>query len=245
MQIILCVKVRATEPEAAWRMADRRLGEVFAGWNLFRVEDRIQLRTPRVLVVDEDGAATIVRPGQLGSGYLRSYDSIPVNDEMLFNVLANGRPQDRAQISAAIQYHRLALQATSDEARLLNLWITLEALCQGDDGGIIQRVCALISPCVSLENVQKNMAGLSRYVRFLWDDFDSVDFLKLFPASTEERLEPQDLVNLLLRPADHKDIKQLCKLTAKHPLILHRLFRMKTMLLDEPASVAENLEITR
>ncbi len=102
----------------------------------------------------------------------------------------------------------------------------------------------MISPCVSVDNVQKNLTSLALYVRFLWNESDVAQFLKLFPRSTEDRLEPEDLLDLLLLPQTHENIKVLCELCAKHPLILHRLFRTKTMTLDAPMSVADNLTFT-
>ena len=240
--ISLRVKVEATDPEAAWRRADQRLGEVFAGLNLYSIDDRYQVKPLNVLIKDEVGAVTIVGHRRLGTQYLGSYDSRQFKAEMLFRVLGRTKEQDAAQISSAIQYHRLALQATSDEARLLNLWIALEALCQGEDGSIIERVHTLIAPCVSLENIQKNLTSLALYVRFLWDVSDRAEFLKYFPTSTEDRLEPSDLVNLLLLPDKDESLKQFCELCARHPLILHRLFRSKTMVLNAPTSIAKNLE---
>ena len=99
-------------------------------------------------------------------------------------------------MAAAIEYHRLALLATSDEARLVNLWIALEALCQGGEGSIIERVWSRISPCVSVENVRKNLVSLSIYIKELWDHEDPSPFLTLFPNSSETRLEPSDLADL-------------------------------------------------
>ncbi len=128
-QVFLGVKTAAVDAEAAWRMADQRLGEVFAGLNLFDIDKRFRVRTSGSLVTDDAGAEEIVGHRRLGSGYLGSYDSRHMRSEMLFRVLGKAGKQDEAQLSAAIQYHRLALQATSDEARILNLWIALEALC--------------------------------------------------------------------------------------------------------------------
>ncbi len=119
--IFLNVKTRATDPEAAWRAADQRLGEVFAGLNLFNIDGRYRVKPIGALVRDGTGFETIAGHRRLGTEYLGSYDSRQTKAEMLCRVLDRIGKQDRAQMSAAIQYHRLALQSTSDEARLLNL----------------------------------------------------------------------------------------------------------------------------
>ena len=217
---------------------------MFAGLNLFSVDDRFVQKQIKVLVEDADGKQTILGYPPGGQQYLGSYDSRQVKLELLFRVQQSAAEPDAAQLSAALQYHRLAMLA-SDEARLVNLWVALEALCQGGDGSIIERVTTRIAPCVSVDNIRKTIVSLALYVRFLWDDSDKADFLALFPQSNEDRLEPEDLINLLLLPEDDPKIVRLCQLCARHPLILHRLFRTKTMMLDRPASVADNLEFTR
>ncbi len=244
-QIFLKVTATAADPESAWRRADQRLGEIFAGVNLFDIDRRFSYRTAPVLVTDTCGAQSIVGYRPLGTSYLGTYDSRQTKAEMQFRVLGRASQEDRAQLSAASQYHRLALQATSDEARLLNLWIALEALCQGEDGSIIERICRLISPCVSLENVQKNLTSLAQYVRFLWTDKDINEFLELFPSSSHDRLETADMANLLLLPKDHEDINKFYALCARHPLIMHRVFRIRSITFEKPAAIANNLEFTR
>jgi hypothetical protein len=153
---------------------------------------------------------------------------------------------DAAQLAAAIQYHRLALLATSDEARLVNLWVALEALCQGGAGSIIERVCTRVAPCVSVDNVRKTLISLALYLRFYWPaSGEQKAFVRLFPALSDGRLEPDELLEVLLLPENDAKIAELCRLCARHPLILHRLFRIKTLLLNEPAAIAESLKIAR
>jgi hypothetical protein len=245
--VSLSVEVVAADPSAARQAAEKRLGEVYAGLNLFNIDDRFGSSLTSALVEDETGAKTIVDHRRLGSQYLGSYDSRLVKADLLFRVqdrLKRTSPSDASQLAAAVEYHRLALQATSDEARLVNLWIALEALCQYGEGSIIERVWSRISPCVSLDNVRKNLTSLAIYVKGLWTDANKVEFLKLFPNSTEKRLEPADLTVILLLPDGQEDLKKLFALCLHHPLITHRLYRVKSMILDKAASVRANLEFT-
>ena len=153
--------------------------------------------TSYALVADNEGGKAIVGHHRLGSYYLGSYESRLLKADLFFrvqrNVCRGTSPPDASQLAAAIEYHRLALLATSDEARLVNLWIALEALCQGGEGSIIERVWSRISPCVSVENIRKTLVSLSIYVKRLWDYEDPSPFLALFPNSTEHRLDPSDL----------------------------------------------------
>jgi hypothetical protein len=214
---------------------------------LFSIDDRYAIKGSNALVIDEAGAKTIVGHHRLGSHYLGDYASKLFKVDLLFRVqqrLQSRSPSDASQLAAALEYHRLALLATSDEARLVNLWIALEALCQGGEGSIIERVWSRISPCVSVENIRKNLISLSIYVKELWDHAAAAPFLALFPNSTATRLEPGDLAAILLLPNGHANLLALCNLCAAHPLILHRLFRAKSMILNEAKSGASNLELT-
>jgi hypothetical protein len=168
--------------------------------------------------------------------------------DLLFRVqerLRQSSPADTSQLAAAIEYHRLALQATSEEAGLVNLWIAMEALCQGGGDSIIERVWSRIAPCVSVDNVRNTLVSLSIYGKGLWSDENRGQFLALLPNSTDTRLEPGDLVTVLLRPDGHADLKRLFSHCLKHSLITHRLFRAKSMMLDEPSSVKDNVKYTR
>ena len=63
--IWLSVDVEADDPEEARNKADKRLGELYAGLNLFSIDDRFGFKVPDALVVDEAGAKTIVGPRRL------------------------------------------------------------------------------------------------------------------------------------------------------------------------------------
>lgn len=237
--------VEAADPEAARHIAGQRLGHVFAGLNLFKVDGKVALRDTGVLVEDGKGKAHLIEAQRLGSKYLGDYESRLTKAEMLFRVQGRLGPPDNAHLAAALQYHRLAMLATGDEARFVNLWVALEALCQGRQGSIIERVCARVAPCVSVDNISKTMINLALYVRQLWEGPEAGAFATLFPGSKKDYLSPDELLALLLKPEDGPEIKELCRLCGKHTLILNRLFRTKTMTFAGPESVAVNLEYTR
>jgi hypothetical protein len=143
-----------------------------------------------------------------------------------------------------LQYHRLALTATSDEARFVNLWVALESLCQGGPGSIISRVCTRISPCVSIGNIKKTITSLAMYIRHVWGD-EHAQFLAIFPNSNPTLLKQEDLLQVLLLQPGSRDLARLFDLTSRHPLICNRLYRVKTGIFDRPKSVADNLRYTR
>jgi hypothetical protein len=247
--VSLTVSVEAADPEAARRLAEKRLGELFAAKNLFSIDDRFGIKVTNALVEDDAaGTKTIISHRRLGSHYLGNYDARKLKVDLLFRVqehLQRVSPSDASQLAAALEYHRLALLATSDEARLVNLWIALEALCQGGEGSIIERVWTRIAPCVAIDNVRRTLVSLSIYVKNLWTVENRDQFLAFLPNSSRDHLDPEDLAKLLLLPDGHADLKAFCKLCLPHPLLLHRLFRAKTMMLERPSTMKDNIEYTR
>lgn len=241
--VYLSIRVKAIDQEAARHVAEQRLFQFYASLNLYGVEDSLGLTHTDALVVA--GGTKWRVAGRSDAAYLRNAKSMYDKAGSLMRVHQRLGKEDAAQLMAALQYHRLALTATSDEARFINLWVALESLCQGGSGSIIDRVCTRVSPCVSISNIRKTFAALARYIRYLWVDADRPQFLALFPNSSATQLRQEDLLRVLLLKPGSGNLTQLFGLTARHPLICHRLFRVKSRLLDSPVSVAENLRYTQ
>lgn len=246
-EVFLELSTQAVDPEAAHERAVQRLGRVFAGLNLYAIDKRFNVKRAATLVESlQDGSAVLISIRQgLATHYLGSYETLLDRTELLFDVVGTGDSPDAARVEAAIQYHRLALQAGTDEARLVNLWIGLEALFEREDGSIIGRVCDAVAPCVSVDNLRKTLIANAVYVRFLWQKTNTTDeFLKLFLNSTDRELDLDDLCRVLLVPPGSPEIMELDRLCSGHPLIRHRLFRTQKMILREAKEVAANLEFT-
>lgn len=240
----------AVDSVSARYAASQRLNDLFASLNLYGVEEEFQPKVDDALVRMSDGQYQIVPPTQARLGYLRNAKGIHWKAEKLLQVhghLKHSHPEDAAQLMAALHYHRLSLTATSDEARLVNLWVALESLCQQGGDSIINRVCSKTSPCVASGNVRKILVSMAIYVRFFWDETSFDDFHKLFPnaSRTDKRssLPIEDLLAILLKPADSPELKQLFALVGSHPLLCHRLFRVKKRMLNESQSVAKSMTI--
>jgi hypothetical protein len=241
--VYLTITVSAVDQEAARHLAEQRLFQFFAGLNLYGVEDRFGLTYPDALVENMGGVKwRIDRREEVA--YLNNSKSKYAKTGTLLRVHDRLNSEDAAQLMAALQYHRLALTATSDEARFVNLWVALESLCQGGPGSIISRVCARISPCVSISNVKKTITSLAMYIRHMWGG-NHAQFLAIFPNSNPTLLKQEDLLRVLLLQPGTPDLVQLFALASHHPLICNRLYRVKTGIFDSPKSVANNLRYTR
>jgi Apea-like HEPN len=239
--VYLSVTVESVDPEAARHAAEQRLTQVFATLNLYGVEDKFLIDPPTALVIKPNNEKQRVGPADSGVSYLNNAWSRITKSEALFRVYNRLSVEDQAQLMAALQYHRLALTSTSDEARFVNLWIGLESMCQEGSESLIERVTSRISPCVSLGKIRKTLISLSKYVRHLWTAADHARFLALFPNSRPEQLRAEDLLSVLLLEDNTPALTEFTNLILHHPLICNRLTKAHTKLLDSPNSIVHSL----
>ena len=235
------VAVECVDPEAARHAAEQRLTQVFATLNLYGVEDKFVIDPPTALVIKPDNEKQRVGAADSGISYLNNARSRITKSEALFRVYDRVSDEDKAQLMAALQYHRLALTSTSDEARFVNLWIGLESMCQEGSESLIERVTSRVSPCVSLGKIRKTLISLSKYTKHLWTAADHGRFLALFPNSKQEQLKAEDLLSVLLLDDNTPNLTEFTNLIIHHPLICNRLTKAHKKLLDSPNSVVHSL----
>lgn len=247
-EVNVTVTGEAVDPITARYAAAQRLNDLFAALNLYGVEEVYRVKVDDALVRKSSGTFQIVPPTEARLGYLRNAKGIHWKAENLLKAhsrLHITHRDDAAQLIASLHYHRLAMSSTSDEARLVNLWVALESLCQEGEGSIIHRVCSKTAPCVASGNPRKVLTNLAIYVRFFWDDTNFSDFQTLFPnasrSASRSRLPIGDLLAVLLKDSNSPDVTKLFDLVATHPLIRHRLFRVKSRLLDSSLSVSKSM----
>lgn len=118
------VSVNDLDPVAAYRAAEARLVNVLAALNLYFVQHRLELKGTWALVSDDEQTLSI-RIERTREFLLRNKLEAADRVEACLQLLEGNwlTREDRDQMAAALQYHRLALTASTDESRLVNLWI--------------------------------------------------------------------------------------------------------------------------
>lgn len=242
--VFVTVHSTATDPVSARHRAEQRLSQLFAAMNVYGVECDFRLKVSVALVRGPENGRELVTPSESRLGHLRNTKSVHVKAARLLEILDRPEVAGTPQLQAALQYHRLSLLSTNDEARLVNLWVAVESLCRGQEGSIIDRVCSRLAPSVALGNIRKILTSLAIYVRMFWreDDAKRDALLKLFPNSDAKTLGPEDLLSVLLQPDDGTEVCELLRLLSEHPLLCYRLFRVKKGLLANAKSLGECLK---
>jgi hypothetical protein len=155
------------------------------------------------------------------------------------------RPEVAEQLSASLEYYRIALLAPTDEARLINFWMALECLLSAGEGPIVERICGYLPRSIALLNGYKLLRGLAAYIRGLWRNGDARPFREIFPGSTKRHLPPADLLDVLVDRPNGERIEKLYDLCGSHALIRYRVWRLRFKTFRRPAMLRQNLERNR
>jgi hypothetical protein len=196
------------------------------------------------LCIESNATISISKSYNPRIAYLQRLDKVSA-EQLIYRLLEiqnNVTVNDKEKIFALIQYHALANQATSAEARLVNLWISLESLLRGGSQSIIERICQSICPSIAIDNLFKLLRGLSIYIRNFWRQGNFNDFADIFPRSKEKFLDPEDLLDVLLDDEEGERINKLYLLTSSNPLILFRIFHLRKKILNNASNLAKNLK---
>jgi hypothetical protein len=220
------VSVFALDPYAAQRIAEQKLSNLFAIRQIYQVLKTAQKKRLITLVTDINASRTIqVRTEK---SRLTDWNMNETEISKHFQLQARLSSEDADQLAAAAQYHRLAMIAPTDEARIVNLWIALESLARRGGSSIIENVCANVSPNVSTAKIPTLIEGLRGYLSFPWKRCCTKELMAIFPNSTSEMISSIDILDGLLDEDKGPKAVALYQLAQDHPLLLYRIFRLRT-----------------
>jgi hypothetical protein len=236
------VRVNALDPLTARDAAAPRIASMIAAVAAFERETTVSLKGTQLLVRPRGERAQLVALTDTRRFYAPSSRDAEKRVVQLVHLQNAMRDDDREQLDAALQYHRLAIGAQTDEARLVNLWVALESLLRRSEGAsIIERLSSHVPQAVALTNVPKIVTGLAIYLRHYWAAHGIERFRPIFEHVHPKRLAPADLLEVLLETDDGPRINALLAAVHDHPLLVYRLYRYKVRTLKSGESVATNL----
>jgi hypothetical protein len=240
--LVAVVEVDALDPVSGRNLAQERLATTFAALVAFEYEKNFGVKGNQVLVETSGSVEQLLPTNSLPRVHFASATKPTARAAELLGLQAEMAPSDMEQLSAALQYHRLAMAAPTDEVRLVNLWIALEGLVRrGEGNSIVDRVCRQIPPTIALGNGIKLLRGLAIYVRSYWSANGCYEPLRgVFPASTAKHLKPNDLLDVLMDVREGPRINKLYEVV-DHPLIRFRIHKLRDKALASPDRVARNL----
>jgi hypothetical protein len=234
------VIVEAHDAISAQRIAFRALSDLFASARLFQFSKSPAIKGDSSLVVALSGSG-ICGPDVSRRRHLKdAARGFNQSLERMEALLKRLRVHDREHLVAALQYHRLALEAPNDESRLVNMWVALECLVRkGASESTIDNVAAAVSHSVAVGNPRKHLRNISYYVINSCRDRDKLR--TLFEGRTFPGSNPVDVLKVLTDVRDGKLINGLFE-CVQSPLVRYRIHRLRHSVFNSAASIADNIE---
>lgn len=244
-EINAVVTVCAIDQDAAVQAAIRVISDASAVVRFYKHRSGSLVKGGDAYVVSEEGKNFKVPIIDQKPPYFRNANEFHGVFSRTLNVLGNLNESDRDQCLAALHYHELAISAETEEGRLINLWIALEAITRHGTGSNIGRICRYLPASLALNNTGRILTQLAVDIRHMWRKEDSPQFLAHCPSSTPTRLHPRDLLTALLDEKEGEKIESLYELIAENCLIRHRIHRYRSGALKDTKEVGKMIEANR
>ena len=236
------ITVKALDRYAAIDEAEKRLDRSFASMSLYRFSTEYGIKGERVLVVDDQSGLSVEAISEVTRSYMADSRDALAKVARFLKLREELQPHDVEKFTSALQYHKLALSSASPAARLVNMWIALECLITRSDKTLISQIGQYVAPLVAIGNTYKLLRGVAIYLRFYAHRKPFADQSIVFPNSTQRRIEPEDLLQVLVEGDGGARIQALESYCADHPALLNRIGHLRHHVFHGPKSVASNLE---
>jgi hypothetical protein len=239
----LDILVSARDRYAARRLGEEKIANILAVLNLYLVQRRFEIKGRYVLIQRGDDAAGAIPLERSRQSTLQNVAEPDRRVNELIGLLKRLDDDDADQIMSSLQYHRLAMSASTDESCLVNMWIALECLARRGKGSIIETICTHIVPSVAVGNFSKLCRNLARAINPLWRINATSATLKLFKRSRTDSIDHQDLLDALLDDEKGTLSSELYRITGNHRLITYRIFRLRSRVFVGRDKAAGTMEL--
>ena len=239
--VIASICVAALDPYSARYKAEEELGGLFAVTGLYKLSKTTAIRHKYALVRSENSHKCITKD-KSWQGYVKDSTKASDNVAGIYTLLSTIDDSEARQLLASLQYHRLALSATTDESMLVNLWIALESIIQDGGKNIIDRISSYVSASVTTSYTHQTLKAFTISIIGFWRGAKKESFLHALPSSTERYLHPEDLARIFLDENNSATIKGFLSTLNGHQLLLFRASSLYDNLFGCPKSLKNRLE---
>jgi len=236
-------RVSAMDGYSASKAAYQKIEEILAYWRIYRIGKEHHVYE-KALVIPEDISSYTLHVGSEKDIWLPGDSREPdKNASDLVRRLTYFDPEHMSHASAALQYFRLSLYARKQEARLINLWIALEALFQKvGEGSLIGRLSKYVSEIMALHYVQDISRAIPIDVRKVWRASETESIREALSHSSEKILHSEDFMWLMTIPAESKLWESFAGLFSDNTLMIFRLWKLREGLFKSPFDMYKRIE---
>jgi hypothetical protein len=235
------LKVESNDPFSARADAEEKLENLFAFSIFYRPTKDPTIKHQLALVSSNDGERFLVGPDTSRLKYIKDSKKAAESIKDFTILYKKLSIQDSGQITASLQHHKLSINAPTDEARLVNLWIALESIMQHGKGNIIERICTYVPPSISLDYIFQMMRNLPINIRKLWRQANTTSLRAKLKHSNEYILHPADMLEILLDVENGELIKDFLQFATNYPLLIHRTYHLWKDMFRTPKKLSETI----
>ena len=237
----ISVRIRALDPYAARAAAENSVENLFAAYNFYQPNRYPKFKHKLSLIVSKTGDQICLEKDDSRLRYIRDSKKPRKSISSLMNLVGQMPEPNAGELTASLQYHRLAMDTHTYEARLINLWIAMESLVQGDRGSIIDIVCKYIPTSIGLEYVLQTIKNLAISMREIWRDAEKGELLTQLKYSDKYRLHQIDLLGILMEDINSEKVKKLKAIVAQSPLLRYRFFSLWKNMFKSPKILSKKI----
>ncbi|MEN6373333.1 MAG: hypothetical protein ABFD75_00960 [Smithella sp.] len=224
--IIANTKVQSLDSYSARCLGEDQLESLFAVSRLFRPSKKVGIISPLVLVYTGTQQFKCFKEDTSRLQYIRDRRTAPSMISSFATLYGKLASEDAGQFSASLQHHKLAQLASTDEARLINLWISLEALVQNGSNNIIERISTYVSTSVTGGHIYSMLRALAMDINKIWKFSDTSSLLQnISKRSNKNYLHVYDLLSILRDKEKGDLINSLLEISAVNTLCVFRISR--------------------
>lgn len=240
--LLATVKIQAFDPFDARNRAQELLERYFSVNKLYSLSNESKIRQKKALIIDSLKALYLVPEDTSRLGYIKDSKRPQEGVEKFAQILGRLPESDAGQLYASLQHHKLSLVASTDEARLVNLWIALETLVQDGSKNIIEKISRYI-PSSDATGYVTRIARVFpvSFLRY-WRSIDTAELCEKLKYSNKHILDLRDVIAILLDKNEGSLITGFFSFTKNNPLLAFRTHRLWDKTFGNPTVMAHKIE---
>ncbi|WP_207689736.1 hypothetical protein [Desulfonema limicola] len=218
------IRIKSFDCYSARVKAERQLQSLFALSMLYKPTKKAVIKHQKTLINSEETDLNqCINPDLSNLKYIRDARNAEDNIAQMWKLTEQLSAEDADQLSASLQYHKMALLSPTDEARLVNLWIAVESLVQEGGKNIIDRITSYIPSNVTIGYIYLMMKAIPVDIRNIWRELDTESLRSKLSRSSKYVLHPFDLLKILLDKKNGELITEFLNLIQSNPLLIYRI----------------------
>ncbi len=238
--VIARVLIEANDKFDAYRKAKNKIEVIFGISQIYHTDKESKIRNDLALIKENSGTIDLI--GDNEGLFKEPRKAALSNIEELSVLFERLNTADVDRLRSCLQYHKLSLNANSEELTLVNLWIALESLFLGGEETIIKRICKYVPRIHSNNYISKLLIALSISMRKLWKESDISRIERLLDESNKYVLNAKDILKILLADENSDLLKEFIDIVKDNPLLIFRINMLWSNVFGTPQKLEEAIK---